>query len=554
MNVLSFIIEAKDKATATLNKIKGQFGELKGDWAKAMEGMKEGSYSGLLSFGMKLGPAVAAVGTAIAGLGAAIKWLGAGLGEAAQIETFTIRMSKLTGSMESAREAVRALTSGKDAVDDLFGEDDVLSAAVALKRLSGGALGTAADIKILAGAAYDTGQSVSSVAQAIGGLTGMITEGMTGWERYAKGMAKAGVLSFDTVKQMTDMKEAGRSAGEIVAFMWGAVEKDHSGSIDKARGSIDGLSKAAADSMGDMQRLLGELIGKPFATVWNAIKIGFAETISFIFGGLRDVVTFYSSFAGRISAGESIKDAYNNAGKDVYAQNHSTKEAAGGDLTDTINKNASKSDDQKAAEKKAADDRAELLKKQDEAQKKLEDEQRTRKEKVVALSKEKAGLLIDTQSRDSDGTDAAIKAETRILEINAELLKLKKEITAEDEKRAEKEESLMKRDRALREMGMTVDQKREASKKRAAELGRELEKETDPDKRLNIKEKMMDEAEKQASLKGGMRSLSVSDLFTKADKGVSGGQRDPVREGNAILNRIEGILVKIEKNPGGMIK
>lgn len=553
MNVLSFIVEAKDKATATLDKIKGQFGELKADWGKAMAGMKEGSYSGLLSFAMKLGPAVAVVGTAIAGLGVAVKWLGEGLAEAAKIETFTIRMSKLTGSMDSAREAVRGLTSGKDAVDDLFGEDDVLSAAVALKRLSGGALGTAADIKVLAGAAYDTGQSVSAVAQDIGGLTGMITEGMTGWERYAKGLAKTGVLSFEAVKQMTDMKEAGRSAGEIVAYMWGAVEKDHSGTIEKARDSIDGLSKSAADSMGDMQRLLGEMIGKPFATIWNAIRIGFAEIISFIFGGIKDAAQFVGTFAGSLSAGDGVKGAY-NAALDNYENGKKTGQSAGGDLEGTINAKSNQSDEQKAAAKKAADDTAELLKKKEEAQKKLEDEQRNRQEKVVALTKEKAGLLIDTQSRGSDGTDATIKAETRILEINQELLKLKKDITSEEEKRSEKEESLMKRDQNLREMAMTVEQRREASKKRAEALAAQLGKETDPDKRLAIKEKLMDEAEKQASLKNGLHSLSVRDLFTKSDKSVSGGKRDPVAEGNSILKRIEGILVDIKKTPGGMTK
>jgi hypothetical protein len=519
-----------------------------------MDGMKEGSYSGLLSFAMKLGPAIAAAGAAIAGLGAAVRWLGEGLAESAKIETFTIRLSKVTGSMESAKQAMRALTSGDSAVDDLFGEEDVLAAAIALKRLSGGALGTAADIKVLAGAAFDTGQSVSSVAQDIGSLTGMITEGMTGWDRYAKGLAKAGVLSFDTVKQMQNMKEAGRSAGDIVAYMWEAVEQDHSGSIEKARDSISGLSKSAEDSMGDMQRLLGEMLGKPFAALWNYIKIGFAETISFIFGGIKDLAQFIGAFTGALTAGSGIKGAY-NAALDNYEAEHNKNDTTGGPLADTINGRASQSDEQKAAEKKAADDRAELLKKQDEAQKKLEDEQRTRQEKVKALTQERGGLLINTQSRDSDGTDAAIKAETRILEINAELLKLKKEITAEDEKRADKEESLMKRDQALREMAMTVDQKREASKKRAAQLAKELEGETDPDKRLKIKDKMMDEAEKQASLKGnGMSALSIGDVFTKADKGVSGGQRDPAREGNTILGRIEGILVKIEKKEGGMTK
>jgi hypothetical protein len=175
MNVLSFIIDAKDQATATLGKVKNSFAELGNDWKKAMAGMKEGSYSGLLSFAMKLGPMIATAGAAIAVLGVAVKWLGEGLAESAKIETFTIRLSKLTGSMDSAKQAMRALTSGDNAVDDLFGEDDVLAAAIALKRLSGGALGTAADVKVLAGAAFDTGQSISAVAQDIGSLTGMIT-------------------------------------------------------------------------------------------------------------------------------------------------------------------------------------------------------------------------------------------------------------------------------------------------------------------------------------------------------------------------------------------
>lgn len=649
-NVLSFIVQAKDQATATLSKIKGQFGELRGDWAKAMAGMKEGSYSGILSFAMKLGPAIAAAGAAIAGLGAAVKYLGEGLADAAKIETFTIRLSKLTGSMESAKEAMRALTQGKDAVDDLFGEDDVLAAAIALKRLSGGALGTAADIKVLAGAAFDTGQSVSTVAQDIGALTGMITEGMTGWERYAKGLAKAGVLSFETSKAMSDMKDAGASAGEIVAFMWASLEKDHSGSIEKARDSIDGLSKAADDSMGDMKRLLGETLGKPFAALWNGIKIGFAETVSFIFGGIKDLSQFLGSFLGALSGGSSIKEAYNIA-LDNYEQNKSTKDGSRGDLASDINARAGTSDEQKTADKKAADEHTELLKKRAEAQKKYDEEQRTRAEQIRSLQKEQNDLETSIVW-EPDGSNKRIEAETRILDIKRDVKKLQKEIADEESKEAanvaqrareqanaekdakkdrltsesqykyhaaydkmtpeeklaqteknikrwegirenapdeaskkkasdslidqlkekdrlqkeiadkaddrkKKSESLMDRDRELRESAMTPEQRMAESRKRAAALEKQLAAEKDPDKQLEIKSKLMDEAERQMSIgkekDGGRRSLSWGDV---AEIGYGQkGKKDPAREQVEKLNNIEQLLKDIRGfGPGGMTK
>jgi len=386
-NVLSFIIDAKDKATATLDKIKGKFSELRNDWKHAMDGMKEGSYSGLLSFGMKLAPTLVAAGAAIKGLGQAVKYLGEGLAEAAALETFAIRMSKITGSMDSARASVRALIEGADAIDDLFSTDDLMNAAISLKRLSGGALGTAADIKVLGGAAISTGQSLSSVSQSVGSLIGMITEGAPGWERMAISMAKTGVISFETATKMRKLKEEGKSAGEIVSVMWDEINRSHSGSIEDVRKGMSGLGKAAEDSMGDMKRLLGEMIGKPFSDLWNGIKIGFADSMTFILGGLKDLAQFIGVFTGALAGGASAKEAL-EATVDNYEKEHSTKEKKT-DLRASVDSQAGESEEQIAAKKKLAD----LIKKRDEAQSKMKLDQMAPEEKLAALEKQKAAKL-----------------------------------------------------------------------------------------------------------------------------------------------------------------
>jgi thymidylate synthase len=131
--------------------------------------------------------------------------------------------------------------------------------------------------------------------------------------------------------------------------------------------------------------------------------------------------------------------------------------------------------------------------------------------------------------------------------------RLHADMASKADERQKKEESLMTRDRDLKEMGMTADQRMSESKKRTAELTKELNAETDPDKQLAIKSKLMDEAEKQQSMAkkaDSERSMSIGDVF---EKGYGQSRRkDPAHEQVDISKEIRDLLKKIETKKGGM--
>jgi hypothetical protein len=158
---------------------------------------------------------------------------------------------------------------------------------------------------------------------------------------------------------------------------------------------------------------------------------------------------------------------------------------------------------------------------------------------LAAAANEEGLTALDRQTRMNEA-----------LKVEIELRTLQKKILDDNNRKGE---SLMKRDRDLREMMMTPDQKRDASLQRQAGLEQQLAAEKDPGKKLDIQAKIMDESEKQISLsKRTMHSLSVGDLFMKKDK--SGGKSDPAHEQVDVLRRVELLLKDIKNKPGGMTK
>lgn len=652
--VLSFIIQAKDQFSSKFEEFKSRLSSLKTSVSDAFAAAGKGDFSGISALATKAIPAIGLAIGAFRGLRATVEYLSKGLSDVSMIEGYTHRLSRLTGSLQSAKDAVNSLLSGKDAVDDLFGEEEVLRTATSLRRLSNNVLGTAADVKTLAAAAYDTGQGLSQVAGDVGGLIGMISSGAEGWERYTRSLAKSGVISFETSRKMAEMKEAGRSAGEIVATMWKEMDKDHSGAIEAARNSIDGLKKKADDSMGDMKRLLGDMIGRPFSAIWSAIKIGFSETVGFVLGGLRDAAKLTGAFVGAATSGSGMgmRGSWNFALDQIEAEKAGEKEGSG-NLAEKINKTAM--DDEESQKKsfehakKHEEERRELIQKRSAAERRFADAQRDNVERLIALEKERSE--IDSDRRFSEeNSDARISAETKLFEIDTNILALKKEIAdaerkaaeerekkiqrgvdllrqeteaelnaqverqdaqaeyelslktpeekmAEVERRilqwrenlakaeseiekkeatdglieqlrardtlkkeaadkaealAEREGSLMERDRELRESRMTPEQRIAESRKRQSDLERQLADEADPEKRMALREKIMDETERQAGLveKPDRKSLSLGDVFERMygqDK-----PKDPAKEQVSLLKDVKLVLEKIEKKKGGM--
>jgi hypothetical protein len=132
--------------------------------------------------------------------------------------------------------------------------------------------------------------------------------------------------------------------------------------------------------------------------------------------------------------------------------------------------------------------------------------------------------------------------------------KLKLEITEKGQDRQKKEESLMMRDREMREATMTPSQRVAESKKRAGDLEKQLSTERDPDKQLDIKTKLMDELQAQMSISKqdtGRRSMTWGDVAEKG-YGQQAGKKDPAREQVEVLHRVETLLKDIKNKRGGM--
>lgn len=135
--------------------------------------------------------------------------------------------------------------------------------------------------------------------------------------------------------------------------------------------------------------------------------------------------------------------------------------------------------------------------------------------------------------------------------------RLKKEIDDKKKARADKEESLMVQDRELRESAMSPAQRMAESKKRQADIEKQLAAEKDPDKKLDLRGALMNEMKNQTSIekdsKTGRKSLSWGDV---AERGYGqSGKKDPAREQVERLHNIEELLKRIAGfGPGGMTK
>lgn len=332
--MIEFIISVKDAGSAA---VRGFASEIKALTNAAKTGGLEGLVKHLgsvESLSGRCGRALAALGgvamslktiwgalAAVAqALGAALRYVGEGIEDFGKLQIATIRLSRFVGGMEEAKKILSALTDGGYGIDDFFDETEIVQAVIKLRDLSGGALGTAGDIRVLADAAVAANEPISAIAEGVGAVIGKIMAGEDTWGRYAEQLVKSGVISRSTLVEMKNMADAGASSAAIVQKLWDAINTKNSGALDQARDSITGLQKAAADATGDLKRTIGELT-QGFAIAWDAIKIGFSRSIGFVVQGLIDLIKFISTMAGSIAGGGTTKDAW-NAALDEYQTRH----------------------------------------------------------------------------------------------------------------------------------------------------------------------------------------------------------------------------------------
>jgi hypothetical protein len=325
-----------------------------------------------------------------------------------------------------------------------------------------------------------------------------------------------------------------------------SLNTKYTGTLDEARASLDGIRKAADDAAGDAAKAWGEnyqvTVGyfhKIREGWWNLVEFFASHPISI--AGISQGVT--EKLFGKKK--DESKDGATSA-EDIIAKGN----AAAANSTETEEARVKRIDQEKKTAEEVLKTRTDLYAKLDEAENKHQEAQMDEKERLNKLQFDASGLEDQMQFYSGDNR---IAAEAKLLGIKTEILSVQKDIRSEEEQLAGKAESLMKRDRDLREMSMTPEQKRDASKGRQADLEKQLADEKDPGKRLDIQAKIMDEFEKQSSLgKKSMHSLSVGDLYAKNDK--NGGRADPAHEQVDVLKRVELLLKDIKNKPGGMVK
>jgi myosin heavy subunit len=351
---------------------------------------------------------------------------------------------------------------------------------------------------------------------------------------------------------MEQMKASGRSAGEMVAYLMTALNTKYTGTLDEARSSLDGIRKAADDAAGDASKAISEnYMG--MMKVFSRIREGWWSVVEFFARNPLSLnMTDNAAGASRALADKFLGDKKRGPGEgptsiqDMIAKGNAVASAA----PETDEARKVRLDGEKKVADEAAKIHADLLKRKEAAALAYEEAQRDRAQKLEDRQRKRldAQMWANTMT---PGSNAQIENEAKVLELNKEILEIKKDIAAENER---KSESLMMRDRNLREMSMTPEQRRNESRKRQDDLEAQLAAEKDPGKRLDIGAKLMDESEKQASLsKGaGMKSMSIGDLFTKS-WGQQRGKQDPAHETSETMKRVERILINIEKKRGGLL-
>lgn len=382
-NVLSFIIEAKDKFSAAFSKAQGDIKKLGLTWSGAWDQAKTGNFSGLLAMAAKFAPVIGVATATLKGFGAAWDFVKAGLEENAAIEKLAVKMSTVTGSIKSAREEIERLTKGKYSVDDLFSEEDIVNAAIALKRLSSGILGSAGDIQKLAGTAYATGQSLTEISHSVGMLTSMILGGEEQWGRYAKQLMSSGAVSKDVVNEMERMQTAGKGAGDVVAYLWANLRGADPKTLEEARKTLDGLKSAANDAKEHAQK------------AWASNATEAAKTFQSIRSGWWNVVEWFGKNPARLA----LLTPMPGIGIPAIADDKSPE---------------------------AADKKDQL---------EFERKQQARKDLAASLESEKAALMSDMKTKPHgplyDKNDQAENA-ARLVKINKDLLAIKMKIAEED--------------------------------------------------------------------------------------------------------------------------
>lgn len=567
MSVLSFIIEAKDKASDVFHKVGNSLQTLRSKFA-GMGGAIAGAFS--IS-------AIAAFGKSVLDYAGQIRDASEATGlSTVRFQALSIAakqngvgMDQLTGSLARLQNIQGSI--GKDkGLQETFGKLGISVTDVQTQNPEQLLEGIAKGLKSTgdASTAFDIfGRSAATLLTTLGELE-------NGWDPLVAKM-RAGIISDDDIQRLDELGDmldefqtrmkswTAQGSGEMAdAFaFWGKLSageswRDALANVDKDREQAQ-KEREKKKAAREAARLASQ---KADAEQRYNADLGVTQKEAASLDDQKAKATlsdkaYEARLQGKVN--ELIK-ASNEQGLDALEKQKRTNEATKATIELLQLQKRIEEDITKAAEDRARAERE------------------ARKGRLVEESQYKYHASYDqmTPEQQLSTTEANIKRwKKRVTEAGTEeekaaatkgLIgqlqerdKLKVEITEKGQERQKKEESLMMRDRELRESTMTPGQRLAESKKRSSDLEKQLGTERDPDKKLDIKAKLMDELQAQMSIskqdtsRSSRRSLTWGDVFEKG-YGQSPGKKDPAREQVDVLQRVEALLKDIKAKPGGM--
>ena len=410
-NELSVIVRVRNMASAGLssvtNSIKGLGASISGGVGGALGSLK----------GMVLG---------LAGAGSAAGLFVQAIKKSFEFERYQNQFGILFGSMDKAKTHFKELKQFADATPfDLAG---IAQTSRTMLSMSGGILGYADSLRVVGDAAAAAGQPIQEVGMWTARAYGAIRNGQPFGEA-AQRLQEMGILGGAARKKMEELQESGASNAEVWKVLTDEMAKS-AGGMEKLSTTGEGLMSTLGDTwdgalakFGDRFQDLAKdkikslidwitkLTTDGTIDVWADRTMKFLEGVATMakgvgsaFSWVGDKIKGAAAFAGALSAGEGIGQAWESAGK--MKEMDKAKE---GNIRASAQKEASaKVEAKKQADSEAAAKVAESAKKQadDMAKGQMEADQKAFNEIGKAYKDAKKGLVKEEREAAEVGMDA----------------------------------------------------------------------------------------------------------------------------------------------------
>jgi hypothetical protein len=313
-------ISVRDRAKAVISDVSKAFHNL---WAAVKSGDLGQIYrgfTGLFAAGHVISSAIRGVISTIKGFAAAVNEY---IAQVAEIERATNRLARVMGSKLSARREAKQLIELPIKV--VFDESEIIAADAALRRKTKNALGGVEDISLLADVAVSTNTSLSELADTIGIIVGRLQAGDDSFGRFAMQLVSSGAVTADVVAEMERLVKSGKSAGDVVNYLFDALKRDHGGAFSDITDDIDSLARRLREQINDAKRELSSGLFPMLRDYGLAIE---AAVMGWGVGLSRGFVWLTRTIAAQIAKATGDLERYKNLTTKPGVEEASSEEAS----------------------------------------------------------------------------------------------------------------------------------------------------------------------------------------------------------------------------------